>query len=132
MAYSATLLLLTACTGPKIITEYRTVEAVKVDTVIYMDVDTVNVEVPIDCPDQQTTIQNDKVKTDIKIKEGRLTVQTVKPVEVVRVTKIQENKEVVNKQAEPVKKSRAKDFFVWFGIITFAALSGYIVGRFHG
>lgn len=72
---------------------------------VYMPGDTVNIEVPINCPDQDVVfMENSKLRTEIRILNGKLRSQlTIKP-DTIRISVPEIHEKIVEvKVPEPVK-----------------------------
>jgi len=95
----------------------------------YLPGDTINVEVPINCPDQDLVyVENSKLRQDIRILKGRLVSNTTIKPDTIKVPVI-EIKTVVKevKVPEPVKfipNIYKLSLWLWIGVLV--AILGYI------
>jgi len=107
------------------------IETVK-ETPVPIPGDTIKVDVPINCPDQDVvTVENSKLKQQIKILNGRLVSNTeIKPDTVYVHTK--ETKTITKEVKIPQPVRFVPDLYkialwLWVGVIL--AISGYIAFR---
>ena len=139
--FGLTIIVLSSCVTqkkclqkfpPSASTDSVYIEKVK-EVPVYLPGDTVNVEIPVSCPDQDLIkVENSKLKQEILIIKGKLISKlTVKPdtVKVPVIQTIEKIKEV--KVPEPVKYvPKIAKAFAWIGGLCIALLIAYISRKF--
>jgi hypothetical protein len=102
------------------------IETVK-ETIIPLPGDTINIEVPVRCPNQDVVlVENNRLKQTIRILNGKLLSTTeIKP-DTIKVTTIQ-TKEVIKEVSKPLKYTPKFYLFCTYALIGIViALAGWM------